>query len=141
MDYQLEIERASVMYDPETRVIHVTYRGELDGDTNAAVYEWLEQLYQEIGIETVWGQVFDFREVSEFQQENLKTARRTSTRMNMRTDVSSCPAALIVSDFYHEEILRGSMRVVAENVRKKIVWSEDEALQFLEEWHAQNEPE
>lgn len=141
MDFQFEVERASVKYDPDTRIVHVAYRGELDGDTNAAVYDWLETLYQEVGIETLWGQIFDFRKVTEFQQDNLKTARRTSTRLNMRTDVSSCPAALIVSDFYHEEILRGSMRVSAENIRKKIVWTEEDALQFLEEWHAQHTPE
>ena len=140
MDYHFEIERASINFDPETRIVEIIYRGALDGETNARVYQWLEEFYQEVDISEIWGQIFDFRNVTEFLQDNLKTARRNSTRLNMRTDVSQCPAALVVNDFYHGEILRGSMRVSTENIRKRIVWSRQEALDFFEEWHAEHTP-
>lgn len=141
MDFQLEIERAIATYDPQTRIVTVVYRGMLDAETNATVYGWLEQLYEHIGADTLWGQVFDFRGVTEFGEDNLKAARRNSSRMNMRTKVTNWPVALIVNDFYHEEILRSSMRVAAENVRKRIVWSEQDALNFLHEWHAEHTPD
>jgi hypothetical protein len=140
MKHEFEIERAAIHFDPETRIVEIVYRGALDGETNARVYQWLEELYHEVGIDKIWGQIFDFRNVTEFLQDNLKTARRNSARLNMRTDVSQFPAALIVNDFYHEEILRGSMRVSTENIRKRIVWSRDEALEFIEEWHAEHAP-
>ena len=34
MDYQLQTERASALYDPETQIVQVAYRGVLDADTS-----------------------------------------------------------------------------------------------------------
>jgi hypothetical protein len=50
--------------------------------------------------------------------------------------------AMVVKDFYQEEILRGPMQNVQENRRKSIVRSMDEARAFLDEWHTRaDEPE
>jgi hypothetical protein len=124
---------------PDTRIVHVTYSGVLTGDANVAVYDWLDELYQDVDITSMYGQVFDFRKVEEFAQDNLKTARRVSNRMNMKIDTSQIPVALLVGDPYHQEILLGSMRISPEHRRKKIVWSEDEALEFFEQWHTERE--
>ena len=138
VDHKLEIEQASATYDSDTGIIYVAYNGILTGEPAKEVYAWLGELYQEIDINSMYGQVFDFRQVTEFDNSNLKTARRTSNRMNMSVDTSSVPVAMIVGDPYHQEILLGSMRISPENVRKKIVWSEDEAQEFLDSWHSKN---
>jgi hypothetical protein len=135
VDHKLETEQASAYYDPESGIVFVAYSGVLTSEPAKEVYAWLGKLLQEIDINSLHGQVFDFRNVSEFDNSNLKTARRTSNRMNMSVDTSHVPVALLVSDPYHQEILLGSMRISPENVRKKIVWSEDEALEFFASWH------
>ena len=134
--HTLEAKQARADYDPEQGLIYVTYEGVLTEDVPKAVYGWLEELYEEIDVTSLYGQIFDFRGVEEFDESNLKTARRTSSRMNMRVDVSHVPVALIVSDPYHQEILLGSMRISPDHIRKKIVWSEEEAQEFFQTWHA-----
>lgn len=134
---RLEIPNATATYDPETRVARIEYRGILDGDVTIQVYDWLDEIYRDFGIDNMLGQIFDFRKVQSFEESNLTTARRTSNRMNMRVDTSNIPVALLVNDFYHEEILRGSMRIPAEHVRKRIVWSEEDAWAYIKNWHAE----
>lgn len=136
-NFRLEIPNATATYDPETRVAKIEYRGILDGDVTIQVYDWLDEIYRDIGIDNMLGQIFDFRQVQSFEESNLATARRTSNRMNMRIDTSNIPVALLVNDFYHEEILRGSMRIPAEHVRKRIVWSEEDAWAYIKNWHAE----
>lgn len=138
---RLEIPNATATYDPETRVAKIEYRGVLDGDVTIQVYDWLDDIYRDFGIDNMLGQIFDFRKVQAFEESNLSTARRTSNRMNMRVDTSNIPVALLVNDFYHEEILRGSMRIPAEHVRKRIVWSEDDAWSYIKNWHSEKSSE
>ena len=83
------------------------------------------------------GEVFDFRDVTQFMPDNLMDARRNSRRYNVKNDVRRLPVAMIVKDFYQEEILRGPMQNVRENVRKTIVRNMDDALMFITNWHAQ----
>lgn len=140
VNYQLDVEQANARFDPEKRIAFIHYHGVLGSDVTLRVYEWLDELYKEIGTDGFAGQIFDFRDVQEFDESNLATARKTSGKMNLRVDTSHIPVALIVSDFYHEEILRTAMRISPEHVRKKIVWSEDEALSFLNQWRTEHEP-
>ena len=134
-DHMLEVEQARAYYDPENEIVYVAYQGILNADANVEVYNWLEELYKEVDVKNLYGLVFDFRGVEEFDDSNLKTARRSSSRMNMRVDTSHVPVALIVGDPHQQEILLGSMRISPKHARKKIVWSDDEAHEFLEEWH------
>ena len=140
MDYRLKVEHAAAYFNAENRVVHIAYEGDLDGEVTIQVYDWLEKLYEEIDIQTIRGEIFDFRKVTSFAPDNLTKARRNSNRINMKTDVSQCPVALLVSDFYHEEILRSGMRISPEHARKRIVWSEEEAHSFIEEWQRTNDP-
>lgn len=132
--HELKTEQAHAYFDEEARIVYVEYQGQLSGDVTVAVYEWLDALFHEIDLQTIHGEIFDFRQVTEFDQSNLKAARKTSSRMNMKVDTSGIPVALLVSDFYHQEILQSAMRISPEHVRKKIVWSEEEALAFINEW-------
>jgi hypothetical protein len=133
----LEIDQAKANYDEESQIIHIAYSGVLSGDVTVAVYSWLDELLHEIGTENVYGEIFDFRKVIEFAPDNLSTARRTSSKMNMKMDTSQIPVALLISDAAHQEIFHSSMRISPQNMRRKIVWSKDEALEFFDEWHQQ----
>ncbi|GAB4516922.1 MAG: hypothetical protein OHK0046_22990 [Anaerolineae bacterium] len=135
MNYTLEIEQASAVYNPETRIAYIAYRGLLSSEVTVEVYAWLEYLYRTVGAEGFYGQIFDFTGVEEFAPSNITTARRVSNRINMIIDTSHIPVGLIVGNFYHEQMLLSAMRVSPENVRKKIVWSEAEALSFFEQKH------
>lgn len=134
----LETEQAAAHYDAATRIVHITYRGNLGADATRQVYDWLDTLYETVGTDTLYGQIFDFRQVTQFQDENLQTARRVSKFANIRADTSRFPVALLISEFYHQEILRSAMRVTPDNERKRMVWSEAEALEFFQQWHRLN---
>lgn len=132
----LEHNNARAAFDADSRLVVVTYSGELDAATTTAVYEWLAGLAESQGIESLRGEIFDFRQVTEFMPDNLMAARKNSRRLNLRHDVQNLPVAMIVKDFIQEEILRGPMQNVKENVRKRIVRSMDDALAFIDSWHA-----
>jgi len=136
-NYNLEIEQASAVYDPETQIATIIYRGALTADVNLRVYEWLENLYNDIGTEKFIGQIFDFRQVTDFDRSNLITARRNSNRINMALDTSHIPVALLINDPYHEEMLRAGMRISPENIRKHIVWTEDDAHAFIQQYNTE----
>lgn len=134
---KIETPRASAYYDKDTQIVFVTYQGELTADDSSTVYTWLNKLIQDVGIENIYGEIFDFRQVTEFMRDNLMDARKKSRGLNLRNPVQQFPVAMIVKDFYQEEILRGPMQNVPENIRKRIVQTPEEARAFLDEWHTQ----
>jgi hypothetical protein len=131
----LDIQNAHAHYDSEARIVYVTYHGLLNAETSTTVYHWLHELMLEQGSETVYGEIWDFRDVQEFLPDNLMDARKKSRGLNLRISVDF-PVAMVVKDFYQEEILRGPMQNVPENTRKSIVRTMNDAHQFLAEWHA-----
>ena len=137
----LEMENASARYDDESQIAFIKYSGVLTAEESTAVYDWLADLVEAVGLETIYGEVFDFREVKEFAPDNLMQARRNSRRYNMRNRVRHLPVAMIISNFYQEEILRGPMQNVEENKRKTLVREMDDALAFLKQWHEDQEKE
>lgn len=137
----LEIQNVYATYDETTRIVHVTYRGSLDSEVSSAVYEWLNRLIEMVGAQAIFGQIWDFRNVDQFMPENLQDARKNSRIMNLKQDTGRFPVAMIVKDYYQEEILRGPMKNVPENTRKAIVHSTKDGLAFLQQWHMDNAPE
>jgi hypothetical protein len=133
----LEQEQVTAYFDEEKQIARVKYSGILGSDESNAAYRWLEGVIQNIGIENIYGEIFDFTGVTQFQPDNLIDARKNSRKLNLRVDIHSTPVAMIVRDEVQKEILRGPMRNVPENRRKRIVQSEEEAFAFFEEWHAQ----
>lgn len=126
--------------DADSGIVYITYRGVLSADVTTAVYNWLADVVQAVGIENLYGEIFDFCKVTEFLPDNLVAARRRSRRYNMRHNVRRLPVAMIVSNYYQEELLRGPLQNVEENQRKTIVRSLDEARAFLDRWHTHNAP-
>jgi hypothetical protein len=96
-----------------------------------------KQLIDKIGTENLYGEVFDFREVTFFSLDNLIGARKNSRRMNIMANTHEFPVAMIVASRMQEEVLRGPMQVMPGNKRKRIVKTVDEAVAFLDEWHGQ----
>lgn len=135
----LTLENATARYDTDSKIAFITYKGVLSAEDSVAVYDWLADLIEAIGLENIYGEIFDFREVTEFAPDNLMEARRTSRRYNMRNRIRKLPVAMVISNFYQEEILRGPMQNVEENKRKAVVWELDDAFKFLEEWHNEQE--
>ena len=131
----LETSTATARYDEEHNIVWVTYRGLLDAEATASVYGWLADFFDEHDNKAIDGEVFDFREVETFGPDNLFEARKKSRGFNLKQDVSTLPVAMICSNFYQEEILRGPMQNVPENNRKCIVKTESEALDFITNWH------
>ena len=126
---------ASASYDDSTGIVLIAYRGDITREDSAAVYGWLDELISAIGVNAIYGEIFDFRDVTEFMADNLMEARSKSRSLNLRIDTSRFPVAMIVRNFYQQEILRGPMQNVPHNTRKRIVHSEGEALDFIMEWH------
>jgi len=131
----LKEEKVTARYDEETNTVYITYNGSLGAEDSGAAYKWIDTVIHEVGIENVYGEIFDFREVYEFLPENLMDARKKSRRMNMKNNIRNLPVAMIVNGLVQEEILRGPLQNVPENTRKRIVYSMDEAKAFLDEWH------
>lgn len=135
----LQMHNAQAHFDPETKIAQIRYQGELTAEESTAVYDWLGDLIDTVGLEAIYGEIFDFRDVTTFAPDNLMEARRNSRRYNLRNKVHGLPVAMIISSFYQEEILRGPMQNVEENKRKTIVWKMEEARTFLDDWHAARE--
>ncbi|MGB1288737.1 MAG: hypothetical protein ACPG7F_19545 [Aggregatilineales bacterium] len=111
------------------------------GNACAAVYAWLQVLFISEGVDSIYGEIFDFRQVEEFSPDNLMNARQKSRTMNLRMDTRRLPVAMVVNDVFQEQILRGPMRNVPENPRKRIVETIEDAHAFLHEWHELNNTE
>ncbi len=129
----------SAHYHAETSIAYITYRGELSATESDMAYKWLAGLIEVVGTKALYGEVFDFREVKRFTVENLITAQKRSRRMNIMLNTQDFPVAMVVANTMQEEILRGPMRIVIGNQRKRIVRSMEDAHVFLNEWHAKND--
>ncbi|MEM6282446.1 MAG: hypothetical protein AAF787_09665, partial [Chloroflexota bacterium] len=98
-------------------------------------YKWLGDLIVCIGTERLYGEIFDFRDVRSFSTDNLIDARKKSRKMNIMMNTQDFPVAMVVANDMQEQILRGPMRIMEENPRKRIVHATEDALAFLDEWH------
>jgi hypothetical protein len=123
-------------FDEATGIATIRYRGVLGAEASDQAYAWLDGLIAAVGVDRMVGEIFDFRDVSEFLPDNISSARVRSKRFNMRHNRGNVPIAMIVRDGMQEEILRGPMRNPVDNQRKKIVYTQDDALAFLHQWHA-----
>jgi hypothetical protein len=132
---RLDREHVKAHYNSEQRVAYIAYRGILGAGASNAAYTWLEDVISSVGIDNIYGEIFDFTKVTQFQPDNLIDARKNSRKLNLRVNIHNTPVAMIVRDEVQREILRGPMRNVPENKRKRIVTSEEEAFRFFDEWY------
>lgn len=135
----LNTENVTASFDPDTRIACITYTGELTPAITTQAYGWIISKALEVGVENIYGGYFDFRDVTKFLVENVRTVKRAHKSKPPAVDFSRTPTGLIVKDLYQESMVRVSMRVNEQSDRLRIVHSEEEALQFLDEWHQSNE--
>ncbi|MFZ4825742.1 MAG: hypothetical protein ACOYLB_00160 [Phototrophicaceae bacterium] len=136
---ELITESVTARFDGETHVAYVIYLGSIGADASTAAYKWLQDLLDTIGVESLYGEIWDFSKVTQFLPDNLIDARKNSRKFNLVTqNIERIPVAMVVRDYIQEEILRGPMRNVEENKRKRICHSNDEALRFIQQWRMNN---
>ena len=131
----LQLDQADARYDTEQKIAIINYHGALGDHIAIDVYTWLDDVISIVGIDNMRGEIFNFQDVEDFGLTNLMLARQKSKSINIRKDTSRIPIALVVKNVYQEEILRGPMQVSPDNKRKKIVHSEKEAIDFINNWH------
>jgi hypothetical protein len=129
--FRTETPQMIAYFDDETGIVHVTYRGILSPDVTAQVYKWMMESVQQLDVKQIRGGIYDFRQVTDFNKGNLATANRESRSFNVKVDVSSVPAALIVSTLFQEQMVKISMQITPGQDRKRIVKSMDDAITFI----------
>ena len=134
----LKTDNVTATFDPETGIARVVYKGNLTPGITAHAYGWVINSAFQVGVEKIYGGYFDFREVAKFMVENVRTVKRAHEAKPPEVDFSRVPTGLIVKNLYQESMVRVSMRVNEQSTRFRIVNTEEEALQFFEEWHQQN---
>lgn len=132
----LNTEGASVFYDIDKKTLHVTYYGAVTPNVTADVYETMGAVLEKYGVETIRGGIFDFRHISHFENANLTTVRRTSSHLNANYDMSHIAVPLIIGSIIQERMVMVSLKVTPQEERKRIVRSDKEALDFIEEFQA-----
>jgi hypothetical protein len=126
-------------FDKERGISHVVYRGNMDSGMTIVIYRWIFEMANYLEADDVRGSIYDFREVTDFQSYSLSAVQRESRNLNVTLDVSSIPVALLVTNKLQETMVRVAMQVTPQEYRKRIVFSEAEAIAFFEEWHSQED--
>jgi hypothetical protein len=131
----IDPDKAKCHYDTEQGILYVDYFNELTPEVTAQIYSHIWKLFGIVGVEAVRGAVFDFRPVTKFYYGNISTVQRSSTTLNVNYDMNHIAVALIVDGPYQENTVRVSMRVTPQEHRKRVVFSREEGLAFIEAFH------
>lgn len=134
---RLEEKQVTAYYDPEARILHVIYRGILSPEVSARFYHWLGAAIARFPEEVnrARGSIFDFREVTQFDNANLTSAQRESKTLNQQGDFADHPVAMLVGNNTQEEFVRLTLMITPGQKRKRIVFSPEEALVFIDLFH------
>ena len=135
-DLILNSESASVFYDETQHNLYITYYGAVAPNVTADVYATMGTIIAKYGVETLRGGIFDFRHISHFENANLTTVRRTSSNLNANYDMSHIAVPLIVGSIIQERMVMVSLKVTPQEERKRIVHSDKEAIDFINEFEA-----
>jgi hypothetical protein len=134
---RLEEKQVTAYYDPETHILHVAYRNILSPEVSTQFYGWLlagiMQFPNEIS--QARGSVYDFRAVTQFDNASLSSTQRDSKIINQQADFSKHPVALLIANPIQEEYVRLTIAITPGSNRKRVVYSPEEALAFIEIFH------
>lgn len=134
----VEEQGYAIDFDSKTGVLTATYGEILNGRYTAEVYSACLNILADEGVENVRGVIFDFRQVKVSEKDNLRTAQSSSYRANKKVDMSNLPVALVATSPLQQAIVKVSVKVGADQHRKRIVSTSEEALAFFTEWHESN---
>lgn len=132
----IEEQHLQVYFDEAQKLVRVHYPEQLTPDITVRVYQWMTDLIHEIGVQNVLGGVFDFRNVQKIHEANTQVARSQSKTMNQQIDLSRVAVALIVGNLFQEQMVKVSMKLTTHSERISVVFSEQEAFDFIREFHA-----
>jgi hypothetical protein len=138
---RFDTDNFSAYYDTDPRILFVTYRGVLTPQVTVQFYQWLGKTIQNRPelVAEAFGSIFDFRQVTEFDNRNLTSAQRQSQQVNTQIDLSHHPVAMIAGSMLQEQILRLELKISPQQTRKRIVRSEEEALAFINSFQSLDE--
>jgi len=112
-------------------IIHVTYRGVVDSQLTQQAYNWRKQFYQTMPLHYVRGEIFDFRDVTDFMPGHLQTVQQASSAIHRIVDLSNIPAALIVANAYQMQTIHVAAQLTPTIERKQVVWTREEAFDYI----------
>lgn len=134
MQYKtLDTPQVTGHFDVEEGILYVNYHGVLTPDVTHIVYAWIGELIQQVNgdLSGVYGSVYDFREVTDFDSRNLTSVQRESSQVLVKADFSNHPVALVVDTMKQEQFVKLFMKLTAQEERKRIVHSVEGGLQFI----------
>lgn len=134
-------DNAIAFADLNTLLIGYQYKNVINNDVTTDVYNWMINGMQTWFDEDDFrGAIFDFRNVHTFALGSSLTAKQASQKANQMTDLSIFPVALVVKNVQQEIKVRRTM-MTGDNRRKCIVYEEEQALLFINEWNRQHHRE
>jgi hypothetical protein len=132
----LDSKSVSAYFDLENDVLFVSYYGVLDASTSGNLTTWLDQMAEVIGTRPIRGMVFDLRKVVRFKRENLFTTAEQTEQLQEQLDHQKFPVALVVANYYQEQMAKITLLVTPDANRRQIVYSMESALTYIESWYA-----
>ncbi len=135
---RMDSDDLTVYFDEATSIAWAIYRGPMTASLTIRAYQAMAEIVSVIGAEAIYGAIFDFREVTNFESYTLSTVMRESKKANMKFDFSHVPVALLVGSGLQEQMVRVTLKVSPQDFRKRIVRSEAEAKAFIDEWHSRD---
>lgn len=128
-------EGVTAYFDEKLGISFVTYKGVVSAEVTQALYGWVKDLLPLIGENATRGVIYDFRQVTRFTRDNLHTSRNESNKINQERDMSNHPLTMIVENTYQEQMVKISMQLTPIEERKRIVYSMEDAMDYIEQWH------
>lgn len=121
-------------YDAEKQIVFIRYGERHTPEIGREAFNWCLDLVERVGPENVRGCVMDFSQVAVFEETTFSLARSHDSDIQSRFDMRHHPVALIVSTPYQEDMVRIATEVTHTESRSPIVYSEADALRFIDEW-------
>ena len=132
----IQTDTLETVFDEATGIAYGTYKGELTPDLPAQAYAWFIRIVQAgVPLESVKGVIFDFRAVTTFHPTNASTTQTKSRQIKKQMDISHIPVGLVVGTRYQESMVRVSQGANRVQDRTRIVWSMEEAVKFIQDFH------
>lgn len=138
----LDNENVHATYDEEAKLLLVTYKGILSPQVTNEFYSWVFALMKEQPtlIFEARGTIFDFTQVKDFENSNISAARKQSQNVSsQQAEAKNHPVALLVKTALQERMVAVTLKLTPQNDRKKIVYSMEDAKDYIAAWHKKQE--
>jgi hypothetical protein len=137
----LDTESVRAEYDAEAKILRVSYSGILSPEVTNQFYGWLIPTMQNNPhlVTEARGSIYDFRQVKDFKSGNMTTARKQSQNASQSGELKNHPVALLVETPLQERMVSVMMKLTEQTDRKQLVYSVEEAQDYITEWHKKHQ--